>query len=243
MLDAIYAAFAEGWSDPAGTETRRRNLAAEGIWLGRLVASLMPDEPEALGLLALMLYAEARRAGATRMRRRLRAAWPSRTPALWDAALIDEAEALLRRASAMGRDRPLPARGGGAVGACVRRRATGATDWAAIAAALRCAGRADRLARWSRSTARSPSGKRRAPRAGLAALGQVADDARLADYQPYWAARAGLLARLGHRRSRPTGPIERAIGLERDAAVRRFLEARRADLAIQPSPSNSAVDR
>ena len=48
--------------DPAGTETRRRNLASEGIWLGRLVASLMPDEPEALGLLALMLFAEARRA-------------------------------------------------------------------------------------------------------------------------------------------------------------------------------------
>ncbi|TIT15448.1 MAG: RNA polymerase subunit sigma-70, partial [Mesorhizobium sp.] len=62
VLEAIYAAFAEGWSDPAGTETQRRNLATEGIWLGRLVASLMPDEPEALGLLALMLFAEARRA-------------------------------------------------------------------------------------------------------------------------------------------------------------------------------------
>ena len=58
---AIYAAFSEGWSDPAGIEARRRNLAEEGIWLGRLVASLMPEEPEALGLLALMLHAEARR--------------------------------------------------------------------------------------------------------------------------------------------------------------------------------------
>ncbi|TIS07428.1 MAG: RNA polymerase subunit sigma-70, partial [Mesorhizobium sp.] len=46
VLEAIYATFAEGWSDPAGTETRRRNLATEGIWLGRLVASLIPDEPE-----------------------------------------------------------------------------------------------------------------------------------------------------------------------------------------------------
>ncbi|RUX88430.1 RNA polymerase subunit sigma-70, partial [Mesorhizobium sp. M2A.F.Ca.ET.040.01.1.1] len=61
VLEAIYATFAEGWSDPTGTDSRRRNLAGEGIWLGRLVASLMPDEPEALGLLALMLFAEARR--------------------------------------------------------------------------------------------------------------------------------------------------------------------------------------
>src|SRR5262249_58487012 len=61
VLEAIYAAFAEGWSDPVGTETRCRNLAEEAIWLGRLVASLLPDEPEALGLLALMLHAEARR--------------------------------------------------------------------------------------------------------------------------------------------------------------------------------------
>src|SRR5262249_32304162 len=48
VLGATYAAFAEGWSDPAGTETRRRNLADEAIWLGRLVVSLLPDEPEAL---------------------------------------------------------------------------------------------------------------------------------------------------------------------------------------------------
>src|SRR5437667_7774700 len=61
VLEAIYAIFAEGWSDPAGTEARRRNLAEEGIWLGKLVVSLLPDEPEALGLLALMLHAEARR--------------------------------------------------------------------------------------------------------------------------------------------------------------------------------------
>ena len=61
VLDAIYAVFAEGWSDPAGTDIRRGNLAEEGIWLGRLVVSLLPEEPEALGLMALMLHAEARR--------------------------------------------------------------------------------------------------------------------------------------------------------------------------------------
>ena len=48
VLEAIYATYTEGWSDPAGTETRHRNLAEEGIWLGRLLVSLMPGEPEAL---------------------------------------------------------------------------------------------------------------------------------------------------------------------------------------------------
>ncbi|TIP95042.1 MAG: RNA polymerase subunit sigma-70, partial [Mesorhizobium sp.] len=101
VLEAIYAAFAEGWSDPTGTETRRRNLATEGIWLGRLVASLMPDEPEALGLLALMLFAEARRAA----RRNAAGDYvplAEQELALWDGALIDEAETLLRRAAAKG---------------------------------------------------------------------------------------------------------------------------------------------
>jgi RNA polymerase sigma-70 factor (ECF subfamily) len=66
VLEAIYAIYAEGWSDPAGTQARTRGLAEEGIWLGRLVASLLPREPEALGLLALMLHAEARREAARR---------------------------------------------------------------------------------------------------------------------------------------------------------------------------------
>jgi RNA polymerase sigma-70 factor (ECF subfamily) len=91
VLEAIYAAFAEGWSDPAGTEIRRRNLAEEGMWLGRLVTSLLPDEPEALGLLALMLHAEARRAA----RRNAQGEYvplAEQDPAAWDTHLIEEAE-------------------------------------------------------------------------------------------------------------------------------------------------------
>ena len=61
VLDAIYAAFAEGWSDPGGTDAARRDLTDESMFLARLVTELLPDEPEALGLLALMLHAEARR--------------------------------------------------------------------------------------------------------------------------------------------------------------------------------------
>src|SRR5688572_4585935 len=130
VLEAIYAAFAEGWSDPAGADEHRRNLADEGIWLGRLVASLLPDEPEALGLLSLMLHAQARRA-ARRDAEGEYVPLPEQDPDAWDAELIDEAEALLRRAST------LPGAGRYQLEAAVQsahaaRRKTGSSDWAAI---------------------------------------------------------------------------------------------------------------
>jgi RNA polymerase sigma-70 factor, ECF subfamily len=225
VLEAIYAAFAEGWSDPAGTEARRRNLAEEGIWLGRLVASLLPDEPEALGLLALMLHAEARR-GARRNAQGDYVPLAEQDTALWDAELIDEAEALLLRASRM------DAVGRYQLEAAVQsahavRRLTGATDWAAI----------ERLYDALSALTHSPVvainraiavAETQGPAAGLAALDVLADDARLSDYQPYWAARAGLLARIG-RRDAADEAYQRAIGLESDPAVRRFLQQRRLD--------------
>ena len=61
VLDAIYACYAEGWSDPWGIDAARRDLTVEALFLARLAAELLPQEPEALGLLALMLHAEARR--------------------------------------------------------------------------------------------------------------------------------------------------------------------------------------
>jgi RNA polymerase sigma-70 factor (ECF subfamily) len=98
VLAAIYTAFAEGWSDAAGTEFRRRSLAEEGIWLGRLVASLLPDEAEALGLLSLMLHAEARR-HARRTSGGEYVPLAEQDTALWNDELIDEAESLLLVAS------------------------------------------------------------------------------------------------------------------------------------------------
>jgi RNA polymerase sigma-70 factor (ECF subfamily) len=229
VLGAIYAAFSEGWSDPAGTEFRRRNLAAEGIWLGRLVASLLPQEPEALGLLALMLHAEARR-GARRNPQGEYVALADQDPRLWSSHMIEEAETLLFRASRMG-----------AIGryqleaavqsAHVVRRLTGKTDWAAI----------ERLYDALAAIIDSPVvainraiaiAETRGPAAGLAALDALATDARLAEYQPYWAARAGLLARTGARDVAEEA-YERAIGLEADPAVRHFLQRRRADLRGQ----------
>jgi RNA polymerase sigma-70 factor (ECF subfamily) len=226
VLEAIYATFAEGWSDPAGTETRRRNLATEGIWLGRLVASLLPDEPEALGLLSLMLFADARRAAR-------RDAAGDYVPladqdwALWDHALVDEAEALLGHAATkgvIGRYQLEAA----VQSAHAARRRTERTDWAALRvlydALLSIAG--SPVVAINRAVAIAEG---EGAAAGLAALYVLGDDKRLDDYQPYWAARAGLLARLGQVQLAAEA-YERAIGLERDPAVRRFLQGKRAAL-------------
>ncbi|MBZ9975629.1 RNA polymerase sigma factor [Mesorhizobium sp. BR-1-1-10] len=226
VLEAIYAAFAEGWSDPAGTETRRRNLATEGIWLGRLVASLLPHEPEALGLLALMLFAEARRA-ARRDTAGEYVPLAEQDHALWDHALVDEAEALLCRAAAMGTIGRYQLEAA-VQSAHVARRLSGRTDWAAIRALYEAlfsiAG--SPVVAINRAVAIAET---EGAVAGLAALYVLGDDKRLNDYQPYWAARAGLLARLGQA-PQALEAYDRAIGLERDPAVRRFLQARRAAL-------------
>jgi RNA polymerase sigma-70 factor (ECF subfamily) len=177
VLEAIYAAFAEGWSDPTGTEVRRRDLAEEAIWLGRLVASLLPDEPEALGLLALMLHAEARR-NARRGASGEYMPLTDQDTALWDGSMIEEAEALLFRAGGLG-----------AVGryqleaavqsAHVVRRRTGRTDWAAIEHLY------DALSALTGSPVVAINraiavAETRGAAAGLAALDALADDARLA---------------------------------------------------------------
>jgi RNA polymerase sigma-70 factor, ECF subfamily len=226
VLAAIYAVFADGWSDPAGTDTRRRNLAMEGIWLGRLVAAMLPQEPEALGLLALMLHAEARR-GARRNARGEYVPLDEQAPADWDGGMIEEAEALLLRASAMG----APGRyqlEAAVQSAHAARRHGGPTDWPAIerlyaelyamtGSPVVAINRAVALAQASDAAG------------GLAALDQLCGDARLAQYQPYWAARAGLLARAGALDAAEAA-YERAIGLEPDPAVRAFLQQRRAEL-------------
>jgi RNA polymerase sigma-70 factor (ECF subfamily) len=231
VLEAIYAAFAEGWTDPGGTESRRRNLAGEGIWLGRLVASLLPDEPEALGLLALMLYAESRRAA----RRNAAGDYVplgEQDTALWDAPMIEEAEALLRRASAGG-DTGRYQLEAAVQSAHIVRRLSGRADWAAI----------EQLYALLFEITRSPvvminravaAAETRGPEAGLALLDGLDGEKALAEYQPYWAARADLLSRLG-RRVEASEAYQRAIGLEADPAVRRFLQERRSERCGKPN--------
>jgi RNA polymerase sigma-70 factor (ECF subfamily) len=226
VLEAIYAIFAEGWSDPAGTEARRRNLAEEGIWLGRLVVSLLPDEPEALGLLALMLHADARRS-ARRDAGGNYVPLADQDPQRWDAELIGEAEALLLRASAMRRIGRYQLEAA-AQSVHAARRVTRATDWEAIVEIYDAlsALTASPVVAINRAVALA---ELRGVAAGLSALDEIAGDPRLGDYQPYWAARAGLLARAGDSGAADRA-YERAIGLESDPAVRRFLQQRRAAL-------------
>ncbi len=237
VLAAIYAAFAEGWSDPAGTEIRRRSVTEEGIWLGRLVASLLPEEPEALGLLALMLHAEARR-GARRNSGGDYVPLAAQDPCAWDVHLIEQAEALLQRASRMG------VVGRYQLEAAVQsahaaRRITGRTDWAGIArlydALLAVTG--SPVVAINRAIAIGEAG---GAASGLAILDALSNDRRLADYQPYWAARAGLLSRIGEAAAAEEA-YDRAIGLEADPAVRRFLQQRRNEVSAQkarPAPAN-----
>ena len=225
VLDAIYAAYAEGWSDPEGVDARRRNLADEAIWLGRLVASLLPDEGEALGLLSLMLHTHARR-DARRDAAGDYVPLSEQDPARWDAPLVDDAEALLHRAN-----RCAAAPGRYQLEAAVQsahamRRRTGAIDWPAIERlydAL-CELTGSPVAALNRAVALAET---RGAAAALAALDALAHDARLADYQPHWAARAELLARSGALDAAQQAYAQ-AIGLEREPAVRRYLQQRAA---------------
>lgn len=224
VLDAIYAAFSEGWIDAAGADVARRDLAEEAIYLGRVIAQLLPSEPEGLGLLALMLHAEARRT-ARRNPAGEYVPLAAQDANLWDAAMIEEAEEILRRAGGMhavGRYQ-LEAAIQSAHAARVR---TGRSDWSAIVqlydALLALSG--SPVAALNRALAIAES---RGLREALIELEKVGSDPRLAEYQPYWAARAELLARLGVRQE-ARHAYDIAIGLERDPSVRRFLEKRRS---------------
>jgi predicted RNA polymerase sigma factor len=226
VLDAIYAAFTEGWTDPGGTDATRRDLTEEAMFLARLVTELLPQEPEALGLLALLLHGEARR----RARRQADGEYvplAEQDTALWDWQMIVEAEGLLRRASALG-----------SVGryqleaalqsAHVHRCRTGQANWAEVVqlydALFALVG--SPVIAINRALAIA---EMHGAGTGLEAMQEVAADVRLAEYQPYWAARAELLAKTGaHGEARAA--YEMAIGLERDPAVRRFLQGRQSAL-------------
>jgi RNA polymerase sigma-70 factor, ECF subfamily len=226
-LEAIYAAFSHGWAEAFSDDPRGRNLAEEAIWLGRVVVSLIPSEPEAMGLLALMLYAHARREA---RRDALGRYVPLSHQAVdrWDRAAIEEAEGLLKAAGALG------APGRFQLEAAVQsvhaaRRLTGATDWEAIAVLYNAlfALTASPVVAVNRAAAVAHA---HGPAAGLKLLDEIGPQGGLVGFEPYWVARADLCAK--------TGKIEEArrayglaIGLQSDPAARAFLIERLAALA------------
>ncbi|HLJ46206.1 MAG TPA: DUF6596 domain-containing protein [Bryobacteraceae bacterium] len=235
VLDAVYAAYTEGWTEAGGNDVVRRDLTEEAIFLARLVVEMLPEEAEALGLLALILHAEARR----RARRDPEGEYvpfAEQDLAAWDWGGIEEAEGFLLRASTLGSIGRYQVEGA-LQSAHVYRRRTGEANWAAVVqlydvlAAITgspvvAINRAVAIAELSGAAA------------GLEAMRELSGDARIAEYQSYWAARADLLARAGMR-DEARAAYEMAIGLERDPAVRRFLQRRHASIHGTPGGAKS----
>ncbi len=222
VLSAIYVTFGQGWDDPSETDPDTRGLAREAIWLGRLVNDACPHEPEAGGLLALMLHAHARR-NARRSAEGTFVPLDEQDPQQWDRTLIDEAESLLAHAADaknVGRFQLEAA----VQSAHAVRRFGRAPDYAAIVllydALLAATG--SPVVGLNRAVALAAY---RGPAAGLDALDAFAVDARMVNYQPYWAARADMLARCGETEAARVA-FERARGLTIDPAVRAYLASR-----------------
>jgi predicted RNA polymerase sigma factor len=226
VLDAIYAAYGNGWEDAAGVDTRARGFTEEAIWLGRVLLEVMPNEPEAQGLLALMLHCEARRSARRSAEGRF-VPLSEQDPKRWDAAMMGEAERLLTRAAKVGRP------GRFQIEAAIQsvhaeRARTGFTDWHAIALFY------ERLVQLSPAlgafVARAAAvAEVRGPRRGLELLGQL-DAAAVARYQPYWAVRAHLLQGMS-RYGEAVDAFDRALGLAGDDAVRRQLLDRLTEIS------------
>lgn len=218
VLDAIYAAYTKGWAEIG--DTGSESLADEAIWLGQLVVSLLPGEPEARGMLALMLYAEARRPA----RRSMDGAYvplEEQDTALWDRRFLALAEALLHDASQGGPSGRFQIEAA-IQSAHTARRLNGQSTWPAIVELY------DHLVTLTRSPVvvlnRAVAvSEIEGPDAALAVIEPLAADKRMLAYQPYWAARGHLLAAAG-RIAEAREALTLAVGLSADPAVRRYLQ-------------------
>ena len=223
VLDAIYSAYTAGWESLIDTGSTHSALAGEAIAIGRTLVQLMPAEPEARGLLALMLHCEARRA-ARYTREGEFVPLDQQDTALWSRPTIDEAEQHLRAAAAFART------GRYQLEAAIQslhahRAATGMIDWQEIAllyeGLVRLAPGVG--ARVGRAVALAQAGE---VSAGLVALDEIPAE-RAADYQPWWAARGHLLVRL-QRTAEAEHAFIRAASLTEDPALRAYLLKRAA---------------
>src|SRR5262245_37673909 len=227
VLAVVYLIFNEGYVATAGEGLIRRDLCAEAIRLGRLLATLMPDEPDAHALLALMLLHDARREARTRDGEL--GVLEEQDRARWDRAAIGEGLALLDRSIRLQANRPAGVYQLQAAIAALHAQAASpeATDWAEIAelygALLRV--HDTPVVRLNRAVAVAMA---EGPEAGLRLIEDVA--AELADFHPLHAARAELMRRAG-RRAESAAAYRRAIALCTNAVERRYLERRLTDVS------------
>ena len=230
VLAVLYLVFNEGYTASAGNELTRPDLSNEAIRLARLLAELMPDEPEVLGLLALLLLTESRRAARTDDSGGL-VLLPDQDRSRWDRALIAEGQALVR--ACLRRNRPGPYQIQAAVNAVHSDATTAAdTDWAQI------------LALYDQLLAVAPTSVVALNRAvalaevkGPAAALVDVDRLDLDGYHPFHVTRADLLVRLG-RHAEAAAAYDRALTLATNAAEREFLEARAAAEILASSEQN-----
>ena len=225
VLRVVYLVFNEGYSASSGPSLTRHDLSDEAIRLGRLIIDLLP-EPEAMGLLALMLLHDSRRAARTSPGGEL-ILLNDQDRSLWNRDQIAEGSALVERALSSRRFGPYTLQA--AIAAVHARAATAeATDWAEIVALYDVLARADPspVVELNRAVAVA---MRDGPAAGLALIDAILARGDLEDYHLAHSARADLCRRLG-RTADARASYERALGQTRLEPERRFLQRRLAEL-------------
>jgi RNA polymerase sigma-70 factor (ECF subfamily) len=232
VLAAVYLTFTEGYTATAGEDLVRDDLCAEAVRLARLLVELMPDEPEAAGLLALLLLTEARRAARTAADGSL-VPLPDQDRTLWDRALIAEGQALVR--ACLRRNTPGPYQIQAAVNAVHTDAATAAdTDWRQV------------LALYDHLYALTPTpvvalnravalAEVTGPQAALAAV----DGLPLRDYHYFHATRANLLTRLG-RTTEASTAYQQALARTSNTAEQRLLHQRLQHLTNAPEQAGGS---